>query len=324
MNYRNLGSHGLKVSEIALGSWVTDLSGTEAERIALGTVNSAFDLGVNFFDCADAYSGGAAERFLGRALKEHGRNEYVLSSKVFFPMGRGANDWGLSRKHITEQLEKSLKNFGLDYLDLYFCHRFDPTTPIEETVETMSDLVKAGKILYWGVSEWSPVQLTEAIHLAKENGLRGPAVVQPQYNMTDRYIENEIIGICEKYGLGITPFSPLAQGLLTGKYRKGQPLPEGSRATWQADKQINRLLTGENLDKVERLLGVAQDLGLPLSVLALAWILRQKQVSSVITGASKPAQLEANAAASGIELPAEALAEIEDILDWKPFVRRVG
>ena len=318
MNYRNLGSHGLKVSEIALGSWVTDLSGTEAERIALGTVNSAFDLGVNFFDCADAYSGGAAERFLGRALKEHGRNEYVLSSKVFFPMGRGANDWGLSRKHITEQLEKSLKNFGLDYLDLYFCHRFDPTTPIEETVETMSDLVKAGKILYWGVSEWSPV------HLAKENGLRGPAVVQPQYNMTDRYIENEIIGICEKYGLGITPFSPLAQGLLTGKYRKGQPLPEGSRATWQADKQINRLLTGENLDKVERLLGVAQDLGLPLSVLALAWILRQKQVSSVITGASKPAQLEANAAASGIELPAEALAEIEDILDWKPFVRRVG
>ena len=324
MNYRNLGSHGLKVSEIALGSWVTDLSGTEAERIALGTVNSAFDLGVNFFDCADAYSGGAAERFLGRALKEHGRNEYVLSSKVFFPMGRGANDWGLSRKHITEQLEKSLKNFGLDYLDLYFCHRFDPTTPIEETVETMSDLVKAGKILYWGVSEWSPVQLTEAIHLAKENGLRGPAVVQPQYNMTDRYIENEIIGICEKYGLGITPFSPLAQGLLTGKYRKGQPLPEGSRATWQADKQINRLLTGENLDKVERLLGVAQDLGLPLSVLALAWILRQKQVSSVITGASKPAQLEANAAASGIELPAEALAEIEDILDWKPSVRRVG
>lgn len=324
MKYRNLGKHGLKLSEIALGSWVTDLNSADAERVALDTVNAAFELGVNFFDCADAYSGGAAERFLGKALKNHARNEYVVSSKVFFPMGAGANDWGLSRKHIVEQLDKSLKNMGLEYLDLYFCHRFDPTTPIEETVEALSDMVKAGKILYYGVSEWSPVQITEAIHIAKENNLRPLSVIQPQYNMSDRYIEDEIMGICEKYGVGITPFSPLAQGLLTGKYRKGQPLPAGSRATWQADRQINNLLTDDNLDKVEMLLKLAEKLGVTLSVLALAWILRKKQITSVITGASRSDQLKANAAASGLELPEDALDEIEKILDYKPFVRRIG
>ena len=324
MNYRNLGKHGLKLSEIALGSWVTDLAGTDAEQKARDTVSTAFDLGVNFFDCADAYSGGAAERFFGKALTEHSRNEYVVSSKVFFPMGPGANDWGLSRKHIVEQLDKTLKNMRLDYLDLYFCHRFDPSTPIEETVEVLSDLVKAGKILYYGVSEWSPVQITEAIHLAKENNLRPLSVIQPQYNMADRYIEDEILGICEKYGVGVTPFSPLAQGLLTGKYRKGAPLPAGSRATWQADKQINNLLTDDNLDKVEALLKIADSLGVPLSVLALSWILRKKQISSVITGASRKEQLISNSAASGFEIPADALADIERILDYHSLVRRIG
>lgn len=324
MKYRNLGKWGLKLSEIALGSWVTDLSGTDAERTAKETVNAAFDIGVNFFDCADAYSGGSAERFFGKALNEHARNEYVVSTKVFFPMGKGANDWGLSRKHITEQIDKSLKNLKVDYIDLYFCHRFDPTTPIEETMQTLSDLVAQGKILYYGVSEWSPVQITEALSAIKELHLRPLSVIQPQYNMADRYIEDEIMGICEKNGIGIVPFSPLAQGLFTGKYRKGQPLPEGSRATWQADKQINNLLTEENLDKVERLLPIAESLGIPLSVLALAWILRKKQISSVITGASKPAQLIANASASGLELSEEVLKQIDDILDYHPFVRRIG
>ena len=324
MKSRNLGQSRLNVSEVALGSWVTDLAGTEAEKLALQTVNAAFDAGVNFFDCADAYSGGAAERFLGKALKEHSRNEYVVSSKVFFPMGRGANDWGLSRKHIVEQLDKTLKNMKLDYLDLYFCHRFDPTTPIEETMQTLSDMVAAGKILYYGVSEWSPVQITEAVSVTKELHLRPLSVIQPEYNMVDRYIEDEIIGICEKNGIGITTFSPLAQGLLTGKYRKGMPIPAGSRATWQADRQINNLLTEENLDKVERLLPIAEGLGVPLSVLALAWILRQKQVTSVITGASKPAQLEANVGASGLTLPQSVLDEIDAILDYHPFFRKIG
>ncbi len=324
MKYRNLGKWGLKVSEIALGSWVTDLSGTDAEEVAKKTIDRAFDLGVNFFDCADAYSGGAAERFLGRALGEHARHEYVVSSKVFFPMGPGANDWGLSRKHIIEQLDRSLKNLKLDYIDLYFCHRFDPTTPIEETMQVLSDMLAAGKILYYGVSEWSPVQLTKALAVVKENGLRPLSVIQPQYNMTDRYIEDEIMDICAENGVGIVPFSPLAQGLLTGKYRKGQPLPEGSRATWQADKQINKLLTEENLDKVERLLPITERLGVPLSVLALAWILRKRQISSVITGASRAEQLEKNVRASGFVIPDDALAEIESILDYHPFVRRIG
>ena len=251
-------------------------------------------------------------------------------------MGPGANDWGLSRKHIIEQLDKSLKNLGLDYVDLYFCHRFDPTTPVEETMQVLSDMVAAGKVLYYGVSEWSPVQinealhvvkengLNEALHVVKENGLRPLSVIQPQYNMADRYIEDEIMGICEKNGVGITTFSPLAQGLLTGKYRKGKPIPEGSRATWQADKQINNLLTEQNLDKVERLLPLAEELHVPLSVLALAWILRRKEVTSVITGASRAEQLKANAAASGLTLPQDILDEIERILDYHPFVRRVG
>lgn len=324
MLYRNLGKWGLKLSEIALGSWMSDLSGTEAERVAKETVDTAFDLGVNFFDCADAYSSGAAEKFLGKALGGHRRSEYVVSSKVFFPMGKGANEWGLSRKHIVEQLDTTLKNMKLDYLDLYFCHRFDPTTPIEETVQALSDMVAAGKILYYGVSEWSPVQLTEALFIAKENGLRPISVIQPQYNMTDRYIEDEILQICEKNGVGIVPFSPLAQGLLTGKYRKNQPIPAGSRATHQADKQINNLLTEENLDKVERLLPIASELEVPLSALALAWILRKKQISSVITGASKPEQLRANAGASGLKIPDDALDEIEKILDYHPFSRKIG
>lgn len=324
MHYRNLGKWGLKVSEIALGSWVTKLTGTEAEQVAKAVVDRAFDEGVNFFDCADAYSGGDAERFLGKTLARHKRSEYVVSSKVFFPMGRGANEWGLSRKHIVEQLDNTLKNMGLDYLDLYFCHRFDPTTPIEETMQVLSDMVDQGKILYYGVSEWSPVQITEAIHLAKENNLRPLSVIQPQYNMADRYIEDEIIGICEKYGVGITVFSPLAQGLLTGKYRKNQPFPEGSRATWQADKQLVNLLTEENLDKVEQLIPITEKLGVPLSTLALSWILRKKQITSVITGASRSEQLISNVKASELTLSESILDQIEKILDYKPFVRRIG
>ncbi len=324
MKYRNMGKTGLKLSEIALGSWVTDLSDASAVATAKETIDRAFDLGVNFFDCADAYSGGEAERFFGKVLKDHRRSEYVVSSKVFFPMGRGANEWGCSRKHIKEQLETTLKNMGLDYLDLYFCHRFDPTTPVAETVEVLSDLVKEGKILYYGVSEWTPAQIVEAILTAQRDGNRPLSVIQPQYNMVDRYIENEIVGICERFGVGITPFSPLSQGLLTGKYRKGMPLPEGSRATWQADRQINNLLTEENLDKVEKLLKVAERLNVPLSVLALSWILRLDQITTVITGASKMKQLESNVEASGFTIPADALGEIETILDYHPFVRRIG
>ena len=324
MQYRNLGKWGLKVSEIAIGSWMTDLNGLGAAETARQSIRAAYDAGVNFFDCADAYSGGEAEKFLGSALRDYRRSSYVVSSKVFFPVGRGANDWGLSRKHIVEQLDNTLKNMKLDYIDLYFCHRFDPTTPVEETMQALSDMVAAGKVLYYGVSEWSPVQICKALSCIRELHLRPMSVIQPQYNMIDRYIEDEIVQICAENGIGIVPFSPLAQGLLTGKYRKGQPLPAGSRATHQADRQINALLTDENLGKVERLSRIADGLGVSLSVLALAWILRLPQISSVITGASKPEQLEANVAASGFRIPQDALDEIEGILDYHPFVRKIG
>ena len=324
MKYRNVGKSGLKVSQVAVGSWMTDLRGGEAVDVARDTIRLAYDKGVNFFDCADAYSGGEAERFLGKILKDYPRSKLVISSKVFFPSGSGVNEWGLSRKHIFEQIDKSLKNMQVDYLDMYFCHRFDPTTPVEETLRALDDLVHQGKILYYGVSEWSPVQITKALGIIKELHLYPMTVLQPQYNMVDRYIEDEIFDISKENGLGIVPFSPLAQGLLTGKYRKGQPIPEGSRATHQADKQINNLLTDANLELVEKLSKVAEGLGIPLSVLALAWTLRDKVISSVITGATKPSQLESNVLAGDYELPQDAIDEIEKILAYKPFRRKVG
>ncbi len=325
MKYRSMGNSGLKVSEIALGSWMTALAGSAEQATAEETVRLAYEHGVNFFDCADAYSGGEAERFLGRILRAYPRSSYVVSSKVFFPMGPGANEWGLSRKHIMENIDRSLQNLGLDYIDVYYCHRFDPTTPMEETLRALSDLVTQGKILYYGVSEeWGAARLEQAEAIIRDYHLHPLTSLQPQYNMVDRYIEHEIMDVCSKYGIGITPFSPLAQGLLTGKYRKGQPLPAGSRATHQADKQINRLLTDENLDKVEQLSGIASDLGTTMSVLALAWILSKPGISSVITGASRASQLMSNLAASELTIPVDAMDEIERILDFHRFERHVG
>ena len=243
MKYRNVGKAGIKVSEIALGSWMTDLKESSEEDVAKEVVKLAYENGINFFDCADAYSGGAAERFFGEVLKEFPRKDLVISSKVYFPTGDGVNDRGLSRKHIMENCEQSLKNMNLDYLDLYYCHRYDENTDLEETLRAMSDLVAQGKVLYYGVSEeWGSARIEEAQKIIDKRGLYPITVIQPQYNMVDRYIEHEIMGTCRKYGIGITSFSPLSQGLLTGKYKKGQPYPEGSRATHQADKQINNLL----------------------------------------------------------------------------------
>ena len=324
MEYRSVGRSGLKVSEIALGSWMTDLAGSDKARVAEETIRLAYDKGVNFFDCADAYSGGGAERFIGRVLKDYPRSSYVVSSKVFFPMGRGVNEWGLSRKHIFENIDRTLANMQMDYIDLYYCHRFDVTTPMEETLRALSDLVAQGKILYYGVSEeWGGARLEEAQRIIGKYSLYPMTSLQPQYNMADRYIEHEIMGICEKYGIGITPFSPLAQGLLTGKYKKGEPYPEGSRATHQADQQVNNLLTDENLDKVEALSKIAEGIGIIMPVLALAWILRKDIVSSVITGASKPSQLESNIAASGVKLSNDVIEEIDKILGFVPFERHV-
>lgn len=324
MEYRNMGKWGLKLSEIALGSWMTPVSNPQAVDAARQVVRRAYELGVNFFDCADAYSAGEAEVFLGNALAEFPRHTYVVSSKVFFPVGPGPNDRGLSRKHIMEQCDRSLRNLRVDTIDLYFAHRYDPFTPLEETMQAMSDLVAAGKVLYWGISEWSAMQIAEGLRVVSDLRLRPPSVLQPQYNMVDRFIENEIMGLAAAHGLGITAFSPLSQGLLTGKYRKGQPIEAGSRATHQADRQINALLTDENLDKVERLLAISQDLGINLSMLALAWGLRRQEISSLIVGASRPEQLENSVKASGLALSQDALDEIERILDYQYVPRKIG
>lgn len=325
MKYRSVGKSGLKISEVALGSWVTDLKGTAAEDVAKETVKLAYDSGVNFFDCADAYSGGAAERFLGKTLKQYPRKELVISSKVYFPTGEGVNDRGLSRKHIFESIDQTLKNMQTDYLDMYFCHRFDETTDLTETLRAMSDLVAQGKVLYYGVSEeWGSARLEEAQRIIDRYNLYPITVVQPQYNLNDRYIEHEIMDTCRKLGIGITTFSPLAQGLLTGKYRASQPLPAGSRATWQSDHQINDLLTDENLDKVEQLRKVADELGTNLPVLSMAWILQHPEISCVIAGASKPSQLENNMKAAGFVIPADAMAEIDKITGFHRFERHVG
>ena len=325
MKYRNIGKAGIKISEIALGSWMTDLKGGSKEDIAKETVKLAYESGINFFDCADAYSDGAAEQFLGKVLKDFPRKELVVSSKVYFPTGTGVNDRGLSRKHIMENCNQSLKNMQLDYLDLYYCHRFDENTDLEETLRAMSDLVAQGKVLYYGVSEeWGSARIEEAQKIIDKLGLYPISVIQPQYNMIDRYIEHEIMGTCRKYGIGITSFSPLAQGLLTGKYKKGQPYPEGSRATHQADKQINNLLTDDNLAIVDELTKVANDLGTNVSILSMAWILQHSEISCVIAGASNSSQLENNIKASGFVIPQDAMNRIEEILGFKRFERYVG
>lgn len=325
MKYRNVGKAGIKISEIALGSWMTDLQGSSQEDTARETVKLAYENGINFFDCADAYSGGAAERFLGKVLKDYPRRELVISSKVYFPTGSGVNDRGLSRKHIMENCDQSLKNMQLDYLDLYYCHRYDENTNLEETLRAMSDLVAQGKVLYYGVSEeWGSARIEEAQKIIDKLGLYPISVIQPQYNMMDRYIEHEIMDTCRKYGIGITSFSPLAQGLLTGKYKKGQPYPEGSRATHQADRQINDLLTDENLAVVDELIKVADGLGTNVAILSMAWILQHSEISCVIAGASKPSQLENNMKASGLIIPQDVMERIDKILGFRRFERHVG
>lgn len=322
MKYRNLGKYGLKVSEVALGSWMTDLGDKEKQIKAREVIDLAYQKGVNFFDCADGYSNGAAERFLGNTLKKYPRKNLVLSSKAYFPTGEGPNNRGLSRKHLFESIEESLKNMQTDYLDLYFCHRYDDSTPLSETLQALSDLVDQGKILYIGVSEWTPVQILEAQLIIQERKLHPISVVQPQYHIFDRYIEHELMDLCERHGMGIVPFSPLAQGLLTGKYRKNQEIPSGSRATYQS--QIQALLTIENLDKVEALNQMAESLETNLACFSLAWALRNSTVSSLITGATSPKQLENNLKALELVIPDDYYIKIDQLFNFKKFNRKIG
>lgn len=314
MEYRKLGRTGLKVSEVSLGSWLTYGNSTDRET-AIKSIDKAYELGINFFDTANVYARGEAELVVGEALRKYPRESFVLATKVFWPMGSGPNDRGLSRKHVFEQAHASLKRLGVDYIDIYYCHRFDPETPVEETLRTIDDLIRQGKILYAGVSEWTAAQMAEALHVADRYLLDRIVVNQPQYSMLNRYIEKEVLPFSQKNGIAQVVFSPLAQGVLTGKYKPGAGLPKDSRA---ADPKSNmfmdNLLKDEVLLKVEKLQSIAEEMGISLAHLAIAWVLRQSNVASALVGASKPSQVEENVKASGIKLSDEVVNKIEEIL----------
>ncbi|MCS7058370.1 MAG: aldo/keto reductase family protein [Meiothermus sp.] len=313
MRYRKLGQWGLKVSEISLGAWVTYGDAVKDLERVKEITRIAYEGGVNFFDNADVYAKGLAEELMTKALLEQfPRHELVLSSKVFWPTSDDANGRGLSRKHVRESLERSLKRMGTDYLDLYFCHRYDPEVPMEEIVTTMSNLVDRGLVLYWGTSEWPAARIVEAVQFARANGLHPPAVEQPQYSMLYRErVEKEILPETERFGLGVVVWSPLAMGMLTGRYDEG--VPKDSR--FERYPQFGeRFLTEENVRKVRELKEVAEEVGLTRAQLALAWVLRQKGVTSAITGATRPEQIRESLGAAGVDLPPEVVERIDQIL----------
>ncbi|HUX14582.1 MAG TPA: aldo/keto reductase [Spirochaetia bacterium] len=321
MNYRRLGRSGLKVSELSYGSWVT--FGTQlAVEGAKACIRRAHELGVNFFDNAEAYANGVSESIMGQALKEYRREELVVSTKLFWG-GAAPNQTGLSRKHLMEGVKNSLRRLDMEYVDLIFCHRPDPETPIEETVLAMNDIVRAGHAFYWGTSEWSAEQLQEAYRISREYRVIGPTMEQPQYNMLVRErFEKEYAPLYKEFGLGTTIWSPLASGVLSGKYRKG--IPEGSRLAnvgWLREAyEKDNLLADETLGKVEKLAGVAKDVGCSTAQLALAWCLKNPNVSTVITGASRVEQVEENLKAAQFveQIDNTVMKKIETILANKP------
>ncbi|MFT8871603.1 MAG: aldo/keto reductase family protein [Sporolactobacillus sp.] len=312
MKYRHLGNSGLKVSTVSLGSWLT-YGGYVANDHAVQTMLKAYDLGINFFDTANVYMRGEAERVVGKAIKAFPRESIVLSTKVYFPMGDGPNDRGLSRKHIMEQAHASLKRLDVDYIDLYYCHRFDTETPIEETLRAFDDLIRQGKVNYIGVSEWSAAQMIEASHIADAKLLHHFIANQSQYSMLYRQIEDDVIPASAAHGISQVCWSPLAQGVLTGKYTSAVDVPENSRAA-AGKGAVQRFLTSQNLQIVERLKRIATEAGMSMAQLALAWILRQNNVASVVVGASRPDQIVDNAKAADITLDSDVLQAVEDVL----------
>ncbi len=314
MEFRYLGNSGLKVSEISYGNWVTHGSQVEAEKATV-CVRAALDAGITTFDTADVYANTKAEEILGNALAGERRESLEIFTKVYFPTGpKGHNDTGLSRKHISESINGSLKRLQTDYVDLYQAHRYDHFTPLEETMEAFADVVRAGKALYIGVSEWTPDQLRAGHALARE--LRIPFVSnQPQYSALYRVIEPEVVPTCQELGISQVVFSPIAQGVLTGKYQPGQPVPEGSRATDpDGSVFIKNLLTDDTLTKVQQLQPIAEAEGLTMAQLAIAWVLQNDNVASAITGGSRPEQITANAEAAGKKLSAETMSGIDEAL----------
>jgi aryl-alcohol dehydrogenase-like predicted oxidoreductase len=320
MEYRHLGRSGMLVSEISYGNWITHGSQVE-EDAAVACVRAALEVGITTFDTADVYAHGRAEEVLGRALRSERRAGLEIFTKVFWPLGPGRNDRGLSRKHILESIDNSLRRLQTDYVDLYQAHRFDYATPIEETMQAFADVVRAGKALYIGVSEWNATQIRAAAPLARELNIQLVSN-QPQYSMLWRVIEAEVVPACEELGLGQVVFSPIAQGVLTGKYRPGQPPPAGSRATDEKSGAgfISRWMSDEVLGTVQKLVPIAEQAGLSLAQLAVAWVLQNPNVSSAIIGATRPDQVRENAKAAGVRLDPSLLKAIDEVLD--PIVER--
>ncbi|MET9037986.1 aldo/keto reductase family protein [Streptomyces mirabilis] len=315
MEFRKLGRSGLTISEIAYGNWLTHGSQVE-EDAALACVRAALDAGITTFDTADVYAQTRAESVLGRALKDERREGLEIFTKVFFPTGPGPNDRGLGRKHIMESLDNSLRRLQTDYVDLYQAHRYDPSVPLEETMEAFADVVHSGKAHYIGVSEWTADQIRSAHALARE--LRIPLVSsQPQYSMLWRVIEDEVVPTCEELGLGQIVWSPIAQGVLTGKYAPGAPLPAGSRATDEKGGAtfVGRFLRDDVLERVQQLKPLAEQAGLSLAQLAVAWVLQNSNVSAAIIGASRPEQVTENVKAAGVKLEADLMQAIDTVLD---------
>ena len=315
MEFRYLGRSGLQISAITYGNWLTHGSQIEND-VATRCVHAALDNGVSTFDTADVYANGKAEEVLGAALKGQRRESLEVFTKVYWPVGpRGHNDQGLSRKHILEGIDGSLRRLGMDHVDLYQAHRYDSFTPLEETMQAFADVVRSGKALYIGVSEWTAAQIREAHALAVSLGV-SLVSSQPQYSMLHRIIEPEVVPTCEELGLGQIVWSPIAQGVLTGKYKPGEAYPEGSRATDEAGgaAAIKRFLTDDTLTRVQNLAPIAGDLGLSLAQLAVAWVLQNPNVSAALVGASRPEQVAENVKAAGVTIPADALKAIDEAL----------
>ncbi len=314
MKYRVLGNSGFKISEITYGNWLTH-GGTVEEDQAIKTVHAAFDAGITTFDTADVYANLKAEEVLGKALQGKRREGLEIFTKVYWPVAdKGPNDVGLSRKHIMESINGSLKRLGTDYVDLYQAHRFDYETPLEETMQAFADLVRAGKVLYVGVSEWNAKQIAAGHKLSKELGFQLISN-QPQYSMLWRVIEAEVIPTSQELGISQIVWSPMAQGVLTGKYLPGKPVPSGSRAADPSTSSIIQKYMGEEtLTKVQGLKPVAEQLGITMGQLAIAWVLQNKNVASAIVGASRPEQISDNVKAVGIEIPHELMKQIDEVL----------
>lgn len=321
MEHRYLGRSGLKVSAVSYGNWLTHGSQIEADA-ATACVKAALDVGIDTFDTADVYAGTKAESVMGDALAGQRRESLVIATKVYWPTGKGPNGRGLSRKHIIESCHASLRRLQTDYLDLYQAHRFDVETPLEETLRAFDDLVRQGKVLYIGVSEWDATQIADALRIAGEMGLDRIISNQPQYNLLWRIIESEVVPLSEREGIGQIVWSPIAQGALTGKYRHGQAPPEGSRATDESGgaNMIARWLRDDVLERVEQLRPLADEAGMSMAQLAVAWVLRNPNVASAIVGASRPEQVLDNAGAVDKTLDDDLVRRIEEIVE--PIVER--